>query len=105
MSTAKNTTTTLEKVTVPPADDWLATNRYRTDRTPHIVVRDQAVCAACEKPCLFFCPAHVFSWEDGQLLVSYEACLECGTCRIGCTNNNLEWRYPRGGYGIAYNFG
>jgi len=37
--------------------------------------------------------------------VSYEGCLECGSCRIGCPHLNIEWRFPTGGYGISHRFG
>ena len=43
---------------------------------------------------------------DGRVLFSYEGCVECGTCRIVCNEfDNVEWTYPRGGYGIQYRFG
>ena len=35
-----------------------------------------------------------------------DGCLECGTCRIICNDfSNVEWEYPRGGYGILFKFG
>ncbi|MEK6545549.1 MAG: ferredoxin family protein, partial [Nitrospinota bacterium] len=32
-----------------------------------------------------------------------EGCLECGTCRIAC--EFIEWRNPKGGYGVCYRYG
>jgi ferredoxin like protein len=37
--------------------------------------------------------------------VNHEGCLECGTCRIGCPHLNIDWRFPKGGYGISHKFG
>jgi ferredoxin like protein len=35
-----------------------------------------------------------------------DGCLECGTCRVICTEyRNVEWEYPRGGFGILFKFG
>ena len=29
-------------------------------------------------------------------------CLECGTCLIICEKGALDWKYPRGGFGVRY---
>ena len=42
--------------------------------------------------------------EDGVDLV-VDGCLECGTCRIVCARGNVDWNYPRGGFGILFKFG
>jgi len=35
-----------------------------------------------------------------------DGCLECGTCRIICDDyRNVDWEYPRGGYGVLFKFG
>jgi len=87
-------------------EDKLFTIRYRCDTESHLVIKDQAVCQQCaDKPCLTFCPAAVYELRNGSIHVAYENCVECGTCRIGCTYGNIEWRYPKGGYGIAYKIG
>jgi ferredoxin like protein len=43
--------------------------------------------------------------RQGQVMVGYQACVECGSCRVGCPFNNIGWALPRGGYGVAYKFG
>lgn len=89
-------------------DDLLVAVKYYVDEDfAHIRVKDQDVCAGCAThPCLDFCPAGVFSDDrTGHILVGYQACVECGSCRIGCPNQNIDWRLPRGGYGVAYKFG
>ncbi len=86
-------------------EDLLFTIRYRCDTESHLVITDQAVCRDCSKPCLTFCPAEVYTLRDGEVHVAYENCVECGTCRIACVHRNIEWRYPLGGFGVAYKIG
>lgn len=88
-------------------EDKLFLDRFKVDEEPHIRIRDQAVCNGhCEEePCLYFCPANVYRREKDRIVVAYEGCLECGSCRIGCPQLNIEWRWPTGGYGITHKFG
>jgi len=82
-------------------------DKYTVDETAsHLKVKDQAVCRRCEdKPCTYICPAGVYVWENGQLTVQYSGCLECGSCRFACPHDNIDWSYPRGGYGVALKMG
>jgi ferredoxin like protein len=88
-------------------DDKLWKNRFKVDKgNPHLKI-DEIKCDECEKkPCLYACPVENFIVsDDGDVLVSWEGCLECGTCRICCLrigNKGLSWNYPRGGFGINY---
>ncbi|MGA9549556.1 MAG: ferredoxin family protein, partial [Rhodomicrobium sp.] len=35
-----------------------------------------------------------------------DGCLECGTYRVlGEPTGEIEWSYPRGGYGVLFKFG
>ncbi len=89
-------------------EDKLFLVSFKPDETAsHLVVRSQEVCrGSCErKHCTLFCPAGVYRWETDHLDVGYLACVECGACRIGCPFGNIEWRYPRGGYGVQYRYG
>jgi ferredoxin like protein len=82
--------------------------RYKADEKSHLVIKNQTVCEQCEtKECNFFCPADVYKWhgEDRMTSVAFENCIECGTCRLACPDYNIEWVYPKGGYGITYKFG
>ncbi|MGE5628222.1 MAG: ferredoxin family protein [Solirubrobacterales bacterium] len=84
-------------------DEKLYMNSYDVDSIPHLSIKDPAVCEKCsKKTCVNICPAHVYEWTEGHITVSYEGCLECGACRIGCCHNNIEWSYPRGGFGIQF---
>ena len=89
-------------------DDVLMTLKYFIDEhVPHLSIKEQNVCFQCKfKPCMYFCPVSVYKLaEDGKTQVGYQACVECGSCRVGCPYSNIEWKLPRGGHGIAYKFG
>jgi len=89
-------------------EDKLFLNRYQTDKESHLRVIDREVCRQlCDKKmCTYICPARVYEWDEKarQIHVAYEGCVECGTCLYGCPDN-IEWRNPRGGFGILYKFG
>jgi len=87
----------------------LALNVYNVDRSrAHIRIIDRDVCLQCvRQQCINCCPANCYvPLEDGRVIFSYEGCVECGTCRIVCNVfDNIEWTYPRGGFGIQYRHG
>jgi ferredoxin like protein len=74
---------------------------FRTDAESHIKANAEK-CRLCpDKPCLNICPAQMFTLSPaGELINSYEGCLECGCCYLICPE--LIWQYPRGGYGVAF---
>jgi ferredoxin like protein len=88
-------------------EDKLFLDRFRVGTESHLRIIDGDKCFQdCEqKPCLNFCPANVYRLEVDRISVNYEGCLECGSCRIGCPYLNIEWSFPRGGYGISHKFG
>jgi ferredoxin like protein len=53
------------------------------------------------------CPAGCYTLtEAGQVEVASDGCFECGTCRVMCEPaGEVEWNYPRGGYGVLFKFG
>ncbi len=53
------------------------------------------------------CPAGCYSkTKTGQVELTADGCLECGTCRVLCEESGeITWNYPRGGYGILFKFG
>lgn len=88
-------------------DDKLYTVKYKCDETTHLTPTPSD-CAKCkDKPCTYFCPAHVYEWdkEQNKLLVGFENCFECGACRIGCTYQSIGWIYPKSGCGVTFRFG
>jgi ferredoxin like protein len=91
-------------------EEKLFQNRYKVDSgRPHIAIKDQQVCASeCKsQQCVVCCPAGCYTLEGGgQIQLTTDGCLECGTCRVICTDHrNVDWEYPRGGYGILFKFG
>jgi ferredoxin like protein len=88
-------------------EERLFQNRYRVDEgRAHIRIRAQEACGRCAaKPCIVCCPAGCWRLEDGKVDVVVDGCLECGTCRVVCAPQNVEWDYPRGGFGILFKFG
>lgn len=86
-------------------EERLALNKFAVDSQAHIALKEE-VCASCrERPCLTICPAECFKLRDGKVAFSYEGCLECGSCRTVCRKGALEWGYPRGGFGVSYEYG
>jgi len=89
-------------------EDKLFLNRYQPDKVSHLRVLNREKCTKCkDKPCTYICPAKVYSWNEVEKIIetAYEGCVECGTCRYGCAHDNIEWKNPRGGFGIMYKYG
>ncbi len=89
-------------------EERLYSIRYKVADESHLHIKENDVCLHCAlKPCTSFCPADVYEWTDSEKIirVAYENCVECGTCRIGCPEDNIRWEYPTGGCGISYRFG
>jgi ferredoxin like protein len=84
----------------------LGKNTFKADAEKHIKVKPE-ICKNCRtKVCLYVCPAHVYSLDkEGVLVLELDGCLECGTCKIACVNNALDWNYPHGGFGVQYKYG
>lgn len=97
-----------EKLPEVYVDDMLMTLKYYVDeQQSHIQLKDTSVCQQCgAKICLNFCPVGAYQEQaDGKILIAFQSCIECGTCRVMCPENNVNWQYPRGGFGVAYKFG
>jgi Ferredoxin-like protein len=92
-------------------EEKLYTLRYKRDEESHLRILDNATCARCEQengspqPCITVCPANVYTWSRGRMVVSYENCVECGACRIVCPFHNIAWSFPRYGLGMALRYG
>ena len=91
-------------------EEKLFQNRYKVDHgRPHIHIKDPSICANdCRvRACTYICPAACYKVEgNGTVTLSTDGCLECGSCRIICSEHaNVNWEYPRGGHGILFKFG
>lgn len=53
------------------------------------------------------CPVGCYSVNDkGQVEIAVDGRVECGTCRVvTAATGEVEWNYPRGGFGVLYKFG
>jgi ferredoxin like protein len=89
-------------------DDILMSIKYFTDEQEHhLAIKDTDTCIKCvDKPCLNFCPVGAYRLQEGGTVqIAVQSCIECGTCRVLCPPNNVSWKYPRDGFGVAYKFG
>lgn len=82
---------------------------YKHHDESHIRV-DNSICTNCpiDQLCTYVCPARVYvpSRRPGQVIhVSYENCVECGTCWVACTAGAIHWENPMGGHGVVYRGG
>lgn len=88
-------------------DDKLSTCAFRLSGESHIKIIDPELCGSCaDKPCCL-CPAECYK-RDGQAgspFTNFDGCLECGTCDLICPASNVDWNYPKGGFGVAYELG
>ncbi len=89
-------------------DDILMSIKYYIDEhQSHLQIISPEVCVRCKnKACLYFCPVGAYQEQaSGQIQIAYQSCIECGSCRLMCPHKNVSWKYPRGGFGVAYKFG
>lgn len=89
-------------------EEKLFQNRYLVDTgRPHIKIRAHERPSKALVSLTHTCPAGCYGLNDkGQVEVTVDGCVECGTCRvITAKTGELEWNYPRGGFGILYKFG
>ena len=88
-------------------DKRLALVNFNKDPEPFIIVNTE-LCKQCEKkPCLYVCPAQVYTWQD-QLNYNTEGCLETGGCLVVCHTlgaKAIQWKYPAGGKGVIFREG
>ena len=80
---------------------------FARDPDPFIVV-DTAKCNSCKlKPCLYVCPAEVYTWRE-KLQYNTEGCMETGACLVVCHklgSSAISWKYPSGGKGVTFKQG
>jgi ferredoxin like protein len=89
-------------------EDKLYQNRYLVDAgRPHITVKEHTTPSAALVALTTVCPAKCYEMNDkGQVEVTPDGCMECGTCRVLAEpSGDIEWNYPRGGYGVLFKFG
>lgn len=79
---------------------------FKPVREAHIKIRPGMEKDARLKPMARICPAGCYSEnERDEVLLTIDGCLECGTCRLACGMDVLDWNYPEGETGVQYRFG
>ena len=89
-------------------EEKLYQNRYLVDAgRPHITVHPHEKPSKALLSLTHTCPAGCYSLNGtGQVEITVDGCVECGTCRVVTAGTGeVEWNYPRGGFGILYKFG
>ncbi|HET6617594.1 MAG TPA: electron transfer flavoprotein-ubiquinone oxidoreductase, partial [Gemmatimonadota bacterium] len=77
---------------------------HAEDQPSHLVVLDTNICRTrCTEeygnPCVQFCPANVYEWENGDLKLNPSNCVHCKTCDIRDPYEIIFWVPPEGGGG------
>jgi ferredoxin like protein len=104
----QNPTRVGESLTPVYIDDMLMSIKYYVDeQEAHLKIISAEVCRKCVgKGCLYFCPVGAYRLQaDGEMQLAYQSCIECGSCRVMCPEKNIDWKLPRGGFGVSYKFG
>ncbi|CFY03058.1 Ferredoxin-like, FixX [Syntrophomonas zehnderi OL-4] len=79
---------------------------FKHDKEAHIKIKPGMEKDPRLKRAVWVCPAGLYSENDqGEVELTIDGCLECGTCRIACGIEVLEWNYPNGGCGVQFRFG
>jgi ferredoxin like protein len=79
---------------------------FKPGKEPHIRIKPGREKDQRLKAAIRICPAGLYSEnENGEVVLTIDGCLECGTCRLACGTEVLEWNYPEGGTGVQYRYG
>lgn len=86
-------------------EDKLSLDKFKPFTKTHLKIKPGVNAPELVEKKLFVCPAKVYELNDkGEAIVSFENCLECGSCRVAAPDE-IEWEYPQGGYGVTFRFG
>jgi ferredoxin like protein len=89
-------------------EQLLGVDKFVVDDDEAHIKLNKECCRSCRnKPCMYACPAGLYTLKDEEIQFDYAGCLECGTCRVVCPQSGvaLTWAYPRGGFGIQFRYG
>ena len=84
--------------TTPSLPERIAKLDYNDDSIPHIQVTKPRSEFMVKMASL--CPTRCYSYENGNVILQHEGCIECGTCAY-----ETLWRHPRGTKGVSYKYG
>lgn len=89
-------------------EDRVGTVKFNIASEAHLKL-DKDKCRACEERlCLRVCPVGNYQEDEAnptEIVLSWEGCMECGTCRIACPHGAIDWNYPVGGKGVCLRYG
>jgi ferredoxin like protein len=89
-----------------PLKAKLGLDVFKPGKEPHIRIKPGMERDPRLRPALWACPAGLYTENAiGEVLLAADGCLECGTCRLVCGTEVLDWAYPEGGTGVQYRFG
>lgn len=84
----------------------LSLDKFVVDEgNPHIVIHPEKMKPETIKALTVVCPAGLYTIsEKGQLVFEVGGCLECGTCRVVCAQDEgaMEWNHPGPSFGVQY---
>lgn len=79
---------------------------FKHDSEPHIRIKPGMEKDSRLRAAVLVCPAGLYSLNDeGAVEFTVDGCLECGTCRLACGPEVLDWNFPTGGAGVQFRFG
>ena len=84
--------------TTPSLQERIAKLDYNDDSISHIQVTKPRSEFMVKMASL--CPTRCYSYENGNVILQHEGCIECGTCAY-----ETLWRHPRGTKGVSYKYG
>ena len=84
----------------------LGLNVFKPGAVPHIKIKPGKEKDPLLKAMTKLCPAGLYTENEiGEITMTVDGCLECGTCRLVCGVDVLEWTYPEGGAGVQFRAG
>ncbi|HAJ25741.1 MAG TPA: hypothetical protein DCG53_00575 [Syntrophus sp. (in: bacteria)] len=84
----------------------LGVDVFKPGGAAHIKIRPGKEKDSRLQKMVMICPAGLYAENDrGEVGLIIDGCLECGTCRLVCGHDVLEWAYPEGGAGLQLRFG
>ncbi|MEN2999160.1 MAG: 4Fe-4S dicluster domain-containing protein [Acidilobaceae archaeon] len=90
------------RLKVMKLEELLKRDVWDVDEERHIEVLKQDGLPI--KALQLLCPMGCYSMAGEKLLMSYEGCVECGTCRVLSRPEQIRWEFPKSGRGIQYRY-
>lgn len=80
---------------------------HNANQPCHLKLRDESIPEKVNLPKYGgpearYCPAGVYEYVDGKLVINAQNCVHCKTCDIKDPRQNIDWAVPEGGGGPNY---